>query len=798
MFTGLKKRIIDFYTKEKEFDVRLFKLLGTAGVLVSILGAAFSNSQGRLINLIAALASVCLMWFVHATGKYLIGYLITTVVVFMGLFTWLFLVMGGINGAIPYFFAFGIVFTLLMYKGVLQLVMEIIQIAYYVLVCVFSYNHPELVKAFENPWDQFFGQIIGIVFSSVGIGLIFIRYIREYRKQQNIAEDSSKAKSILLANISHEVRTPINMLLGMNEMILRESENSEITEYAQNVDNAGQHLLFMVNQFLDLSRIDMGKEVLFEENFNVKKMIESLGAFFGKEAEKKNLEFVMDIDKKLPAILYGDNRKITQILTNLLSNAVKYTDKGNIVFSVSVEEQENTGEDKVHLLGKRQSGDENDIRIRFEVSDTGNGIPEEAKERIFESFERADLIKNRSVEGTGLGLAISNKLANLMGTKIQVESTYGVGSAFWFVIDLKACTDDVTVQTEPEGYFIAPEARLLVVDDNSMNLQVAKALLKRTLVGVDTANSALECYDKFDENDYNLVLMDYMMPDIDGVEAMQHLKEMDKEKGKSTPIIVLTADASPDKKDMFMAKGFDDYLLKPVEAGLLENVLMKHLPERLVTRVNYDEPAKLPEDVKRELTRLLKDYDISLDGALKHLGGDVLQFARVSEYFLKNTPISIEKIKAYVEKGDYENAAILIHAIKGNAGNVGGEDLYYSARRLEKRAKDGDAKYLISALPLFTMKWERVVEGLESFLKEFEKIRPDLVPEEDSEEITLNEKEAWDALLSAVRLGDQSSALKMVDRLETLHAEKEKLETIRTHIKNIEFDEAESLLNFGG
>ena len=193
MFTGLKKRIIDFYTKEKEFDVRLFKLLGTAGVLVSILGAAFSNSQGRLINLIAALASVCLMWFVHATGQYLIGYLITTVVVFMGLFTWLFLVMGGINGAIPYFFAFGIVFTLLMYKGVLQLVMEIIQIAYYVLVCVFSYNHPELVKAFENPWDQFFGQIIGIVFSSVGIGLIFIRYIREYRKQQNIAEDSSKA-----------------------------------------------------------------------------------------------------------------------------------------------------------------------------------------------------------------------------------------------------------------------------------------------------------------------------------------------------------------------------------------------------------------------------------------------------------------------------------------------------------------------------------------------------------------------------------------------------------------------------
>ena len=778
MFTGLKKKIIDFYTKEKEFDVRLFKLLGTAGVLVSFLGAAFSNSTGRLINLIAALASVCLMWFVHATGRYIIGYLITTVVVFMGIFTWLFLVMGGMNGAIPYFFAFGIVFTLLMYKGFLQLVMETIQIAYYIFVCIFSYNHPEFVRAFEKPWDQFFGQIVGIIFSSVGIGLIFIMYIREYRKQQNLAEDSSKAKSILLANISHEVRTPINMLLGMNEMILRESENSAITEYAQNVDNAGQHLLFMVNQFLDLSRIDMGKEVLFEENFNVKKLIESLGAFFGKEAEKKNLEFVMDIDKNLPAILYGDNRKLSQILTNLLSNAVKYTEKGNVVFSVSVEDQDNN-------------------RIRFEVSDTGNGIPEEAIEKIFESFERADIIKNRSIEGTGLGLAISNKLANLMGTKIQVESTYGVGSVFWFVIELKACTDDITVQTEQEGYFIAPEARLLVVDDNSMNLQVAKALLKRTLVGVDTAVSALECYDKYEDNDYDLVLMDYMMPDIDGIEAMQHLKEINKEEGKSTPIIVLTADASPDKKDMFLEKGFDDYLLKPLDSGLLENVLIKHLPERLVTKVNYDDPAKLPEDIKHNLTKLLKDYDISLEGALKHLGGDVLQFARVSEYFLKNTPDSIEKIKTYVAEGDFENAAILIHAIKGNAGNVGGEDLYYSARRLEKRAKDGDEKYLVSALPLFTMKWERVIEGLENFLNNFEKIKPDLIPEEDSDEIMLNEREAWDALLSAVKLGDQSSAIKMLEHLETLGADKERLETIRNHIKNIEFDEAESMLTGG-
>ena len=290
MLTGLKDLIRDFYTKDKELDIRLFKLLGTGGILVSLVGAVqdlFTSSDftGSLINLLAALASICLIAFVDSTGKYLVGYLLTTVSVFMLLFAWLFLETGAMNGSIPYFFAFGMVFTLLMYKGVLMYIMETVQTLFYIAVCWFSYRYPAYVVPFESEKDQFFDQMAGILFSAVGIGLIFLMYISEYRKQQKIAEESSNAKSVLLANISHEIRTPINMLLGMNEMILRESEDKQITEYAQNIDNAGQHLLFMVNQFLDLSRIDMGKEVLFEENFNVWKLTQSLGSFFGKEAE---------------------------------------------------------------------------------------------------------------------------------------------------------------------------------------------------------------------------------------------------------------------------------------------------------------------------------------------------------------------------------------------------------------------------------------------------------------------------------------------------------------------------------
>ncbi|MCR5769496.1 MAG: response regulator [Lachnospiraceae bacterium] len=784
MFGGLKRFIINFYIKENELDIRLFKLLGTAGVLVSLVGAVqdmFTSADlmGTLINLLAAAASIGLMAFVHATRKYLIGYILTSVSVFMFLFAWLFLETGAMNGSIPYFFAFGIIFTSLMYKGVLLIIMEIIQTLFYVGVCWFSFKYPEYVQHFENPEKQFYDQMAGILFSSIGIGLVFMMYLWEYRKQQNVAEESSNAKSVLLANISHEIRTPINMLLGMNEMILRESEDTQINEYAQNIDNAGQHLLFMVNQFLDLSRIDMGKEVLFEESFNALKMTESLGVFFGKEAEKKGLEFVMDIDKKMPVYLYGDKQKLSQMLSNLLSNAVKYTSKGTIVLSVQELESSGTGDNTCHTL-------------HFEVSDTGNGIAPEDQEKIFESFERADIIRNRSIEGTGLGLAISNKLANLMGTKIEVKSQYGLGSLFWFDIRLKQGKESETY-ADSDGFFIAPEARILVVDDNNMNLMVVKSLLKRTLVKVEMAGSAAECYEKYAMTDYNLVLMDYMMPEINGIEAMEHLRAMDAGKNRRTPIIVLTADATPAKKEMFLSKGFDDYLLKPIDSALLEKALIRHLPEGLVTTVNNDVVSVLSDETKASFKELLKNYDISFELALKHLSGDILQFARVVDYFIKNTEKSIEKIQQCVETDDYENAAILIHAIKGNAGNVGGEDLYYSARRLERRAKDKDREYVISALPLFIMKWKRVISGLNCFLEEFEKIKPALIGDE-KEEKPMSGEELWEALTEAVRLGNQTPALKLVDELTARKGDSEALIRIRECIRNIEFEKAEALI----
>ncbi len=773
-------KLINFYKKETELDVIFFKLLGTSGAIISLIGAVqslftLSDLSGFFINMGAAVGSIALILFVDRTGHYLAGYLITSFGIFMGLFGILFFEMGGLYGSMPYFFSFGILFTLLMYRRPsLRYAMVAVHVIYYAGLCHIAYFHPETVTPFDTDMDRYVDQLTGIFVSSVGIGIIFHMYLNEYRKQQRLAQESSNAKSVLLANISHEIRTPINMLLGMNEMIQREAENARILEYSQNVDSAGKQLLFMINQFLDLSRIDMGREEVFEENFDLKGLIDTLSIYYKKEADNKRLDFVVDTDKYLPRYFVGDVKKLNQILMNLLSNAIKYTKEGIIVFSIHKKEEK----DGIFTL-------------RFEVSDTGMGIKKEEQDKIFESFERLDIVRNRGIEGTGLGLAISGNLARLLGTQIKVKSRYGEGSLFWFDIGLKRGAD-IEIDSSLNESFIAPDATILAVDDNNMNLTVLKSLLKRTLIRVDTAQSAQECYDLCRERDYDLIFMDYMMPDIDGIEAMEELRIMDGGRMKDTPIIVLTADATPESKRIFMEKGFDDYLLKPVDVGLLENTLIRNLPGGLVTKVEKEKPIEIPQETLLKIKKILSGYDISLDMAMKHLSGDILQFVRIAEFFVKSADKNMNELKSLLDKKDYKKAALIIHSIKGNSGNVGAEDLYYNARRLEKRAKESDGTYVDAASPLFFMEWERAKDGLLAVLSEFDRIRHDAAAAEPEEE-PLDRDAIIDELINAISNGNQAPALKYADNLAAILCGDDTVDKIRNCIMNIDFDSAMEL-----
>lgn len=404
----------------------------------------------------------------------------------------------------------------------------------------------------------------GVVLSYGLILLLFVAGIKTAREMLDIEREKQSAiaagaaKTRFLANMSHEIRTPINTIIGMNEMILRENNDSAIEEYAQSVQSASKLLLGLVNDVLDFSKIEAGKLEIIETEYNLSKLLHDVVEGIKARAQSKSLKLEVLIENPLPAVLKGDEIRIRQILNNLLSNAVKYTKEGTVTLKVK---------------GIRE---EERFLLHMSVKDTGIGIKEEDLKKLFSRFQRLEEEKNRYIEGTGLGLNITRQLAELMDGNIEVSSVYGEGSCFTVIIPQEIVRQEEMKENRKGLY--APTAEILVVDDNQMNLMVIGALLKRTAVKLTKAHGGLECLDLCKKNKYDLILMDHMMPDPDGIETL-HLLRKDKESlNRNTEVIVLTANAIAGMSDMYIAEGFNDYLSKPVVAEDLEEMLGKHLP----------------------------------------------------------------------------------------------------------------------------------------------------------------------------------------------------------------------------
>lgn len=403
--------------------------------------------------------------------------------------------------------------------------------------------------------------------------------LRDETVQQNYIRTInriSENKSNFLSNVSHEIRTPINSVLGMNEMILRESDDEQILEYADNINTSGKTLLQLINDILDLSKIESGKLELFPDKYELRAMLLDVENMIAPLASNKQLEFHVEADKDIHNNVYGDCVRVKQILVNILNNAVKYTDKGRIDFSVR---EEGSGENTVFY---------------FSVADTGHGIRPESMDSLFSAYDRIDEKANAGIEGTGLGLSITKKFVELMGGKIEVTSTFGVGSTFTVILPQPVTGDDTIGDfrnvklSKPTGSsykesFHAPEAEVLVVDDTLANLTVVRALLKKTLVNIDTAKSGEECLNRMSEKKYDLVLLDHLMPVMDGVETLNRIRE--NEKYDSIPIIALTANALGNAHDRYVSLGFSDYLSKPIVSESLEKMLIQYLPEDKVEKV---------------------------------------------------------------------------------------------------------------------------------------------------------------------------------------------------------------------
>ena len=385
------------------------------------------------------------------------------------------------------------------------------------------------------------------------------------------AQKENASKSQFLANMSHEIRTPINAILGMNEMILRESEENSIQEYAQNIQSASEDLLSIVNEILDFSKVASGKMELVPVEYDVAALIRDCSTIVETRAAGKDLRLEVSCDESTPSKLCGDATRIRQIISNLLTNAVKYTPSGTITFRI------------------RWARDKEGIKLIASVEDTGIGISEENQKRLFDTFERFDMEKNRNIEGTGLGLSITKQLVDLMKGEIGVYSELGKGSLFYVEIPQKVVSmepigklnQEVNVEqtkVDKEKYH-APKAKILVVDDVRMNVRVIQSLLKRTKIQIDTATSGKECLALAAENTYDLILLDHMMPEMDGVETFQKLREDTTGLNYATPVIALTANAIAGAKEEYKKLGFDDYLSKPMKGEELEEMIQTYLPE---------------------------------------------------------------------------------------------------------------------------------------------------------------------------------------------------------------------------
>lgn len=382
------------------------------------------------------------------------------------------------------------------------------------------------------------------------------------------ADDANNAKSNFLAQMSHEIRTPLNTVLGMNEMILRESDSETVSKYASYIKNAGQTLLGIINDILDLSKLEVGKTNIVAEDYNLKFVINDIINLVSLKIREKGLKFRLDMAKDIPMYLHGDVLRIKQVIINIMNNAVKYTDKGQITLGVGWEK-----------------ADKESIMLIFEIRDTGRGIKKKDIERIFSPFERAEEQRNHTIEGNGLGLAITRKLVRLMGGEISVRSEFGKGSVFEVqilqrIVHEKNGENVLKLQNREkheDTHISAPDAKILVVDDVETNRIVVKELLRVTDINVEVASSGEMCLELMKNNRYDLVLLDHMMPGMDGIETLKLIRKMENSPNKDTPVIAMTANAVLGAKSMYLAEGFDDYISKPIGYIELENLIKRYV-----------------------------------------------------------------------------------------------------------------------------------------------------------------------------------------------------------------------------
>jgi PAS domain S-box-containing protein len=606
---------------------------------------------------------------------------------------------------------------------------------------------------------------------------------RELEVQTRAAQVASEEKSKFLASMSHEIRTPMNAIIGMSDLMRTDNLDEEQQAFFTDIKKMSKTLLQIINDVLDISKIEVGKLELSPVHFNLPELYDNICSLSRFTAQSKDLEFRYSFDPSIPPVIYGDDVRIRQVITNIVNNAVKYTKEGYVDFAAK----------RILQDGRPY--------IAFIVRDSGIGIKKEDFPKLFGTFQQLDRASNRGIQGTGLGLAITQNLVAMMNGRISFESEYGVGSEFTILLPLTEGNPDLVERRHLTSRVMAgKEVAVLVVDDNHINLKVALAFLAKHNIKADTAEGGAEAVAKVREKAYDLIFMDHMMPGVDGVEAARRIRSLDKTRCKTVPIVALTANAVSGARELFLSAGMNDFISKPIDAAELNRKLEKWLPPEKITKVEEPGPPRRPEGEKgksagqntgqntgEEVPDRVPLFDYA--GWLRNAGGDEGLYGKLLRDFRENHQSDHGEIKSALEEGNYTTAHRLAHTLKSTAGLIGAPRLRRIAGLVEKALSEENIPGAVHHLPELEAELSVLMEELSSRVAAPEPAMPPvnrvIEKPEDTVVVSLADK-----LIPLLRSGN-TAVLDMGPELQTIRAgagEKGKL--LAGQIEDFEFEGA--------